>query len=570
MLRNLTPGIRDLLPSLMGGAESKIDDEFPTSEFLRTACAQDGTLSTYVIPATFPEGMHSWFSPELPTYPLREDNEVEWYIDGESTYEAMVEAIETATGPDHFIVLLGWAAYLDFPLSERGFRTASAKKTLGQILKERTLAGVRVRILLWENRLDRDANGIPSFLRAKVTADLWNLSAPAQFPRRSITIVDDATRDRGAHHQKVLLVKGDRGLVGFVGGVDFNPDRVKNEKVRVVVGPAFVDTSGPLHDVHARLLGSAAEDLLVLAANRWNFAHPADPKWTGNPFSLPDPGLPPGTTQLPSSGREIEDLALLLSEARAAKLPAPEPHHLVQIAQTVGNPELKRFQYVNGVRPMIEHAIRRARRFIYIEDQYFWTKQAIVALLDALPVVRHVTVLVPPDAVQSPLYRPRHYALRFLKQKAGGNLHKIRLYERTGVEHRYIHAKMSIYDDEFAIIGSANWNDRGFYHDSEVIAGIAERNWASQTSSRGGNWHTLEVDLARKLRMSLWAEHLRIAPDRLSDGVAAEYYWRHPPASATIQEYKIGSVEWHQAKLDDLHYEDGDWEDEIWDPYDRA
>ena len=34
----------------------------------------------------------------------------------------------------------------------------------------------------------------------------------------------------GSHHQKVLIVKGSLGLIGFCGGVDINKDRILQKK----------------------------------------------------------------------------------------------------------------------------------------------------------------------------------------------------------------------------------------------------------------------------------------------------------------------------------------------------
>ena len=48
---------------------------------------------------------------------------------------------------------------------------------------------------------------------------------------------------------------------------------------------------------------------------------------------------------------------------------------------------------------------------------------------------------------------------------------KVFVFERFD---RYVHSKIYIIDDKFAIIGSANCNRRGWEQDSEVVAGIYE------------------------------------------------------------------------------------------------
>ena len=40
--------------------------------------------------------------------------------------------------------------------------------------------------------------------------------------------------------------------------------------------------------------------------------------------------------------------------------------------------------------------------------------------------------------------------------------------------HSYVHAKVWIFDDQFAVIASVNTNRRSWTHDSEVAAGISD------------------------------------------------------------------------------------------------
>jgi phosphatidylserine/phosphatidylglycerophosphate/cardiolipin synthase-like enzyme len=56
----------------------------------------------------------------------------------------------------------------------------------------------------------------------------------------------------------------------------------------------------------------------------------------------------------------------------------------------------------------------------------------------------------------------------------------------------YVHAKVTIIDDLWSTVGSANLNNRGMRDDTEM------------------NVATLDAELARGLRMLLWAEHLEL------------------------------------------------------------
>jgi phosphatidylserine/phosphatidylglycerophosphate/cardiolipin synthase-like enzyme len=584
MLKNLTPGIRELLPSLLGGNISQGDEEFPGSETLRPLNAQSGTLSTYAIPADRPGSPEKWYGSESPQFPVRRDNDVEFYVDGEPTFEAMVEAIETATGPDHFIVLIGWAAHFDFQLSRNGSRTPSARRNAEQIFEERAKLGVRIRLLLWRNTNAFDgapwsevnSSGQYYCELTKRLADKWNAFGPDEVPRRSVTIIDKATRWLGSHHQKVLLVYGAEGLVGFVGGIDFNSDRVNREILHVVAGEnpfGTVDPCGPLHDVHARVRGAAAEDLLSLVIDRWNYSEPSDlARVAGGTVDFyVDPGLNPAGAIPPASGREVEDLGFLLQRVRSAARSRPLPHYVVQLAQTVGNPRLVEEGVQNGVASAIVHAIRTARSFIYVEDQYFWSVQAGEAILDAAENVKHLTVLACSDQLAPKICEARRGLLRDLLRKNPDIWKRLRIYERFGVSHAYIHAKMSVFDDQLAIVGSANWNDRGFSHDSEVVALVSDPPWEALSGPRFGCWYSLELNAAKSLRLRLWAEHLGLPADLLADPIASEVYWRHPPASAGVRPYTVGGEPWHIAReVRECTYEQGGLRDAIYDPSGRV
>lgn len=64
----------------------------------------------------------------------------------------------------------------------------------------------------------------------------------------------------------------------------------------------------------------------------------------------------------------------------------------------------------------------------------------------------------------------------------------------------YVHAKVSIVDDEWFSVGSANLNRRGIATDAEM------------------NVHSIAPEAARALRVHLWAEHLGLPREKIADG----------------------------------------------------
>lgn len=579
-LQNFNPATGDLLPGLVQ----------PTNEVVGERRSREGYFqhnvgATYVLTADWPEDQKRWDATSAGAFTQRTINNVEYLIDGRATFAAMLEAIETATEPEHFIILLGWGLNLGFVMVDQpSSRTSLHGKTMNDVLRSRTEMRVKVRVLLWNNKLvptEYDEHAIRNNLIQKTVIDRLNPSAPApeETPRRALCILDGNTRFAGAHHQKVLLVYGSEGLIGFVGGIDVAEDRVEATKARMFIGSAVAEVGAPLHDVHARVQGQAAHDLLTLAANRWNASYPvrayATPEEVLNGTAGKaltwgeDPALPRGAPQnaLPGWGWQIENLEVLVGPARTARHGVLTPHHHVRIGQTVGNPSIAQAGVQGSISdawPMIRHCIRQAKKFIYIEDQYFWSKMAADALAAALPNIERLIILVTSDDADATSRSLRHECINQLFDKIASpaDKKKVGIYNRKEAYERYIHAKMLIIDDEVAIIGSANMNNRGYTHDSEVIGVFTDPNWDDPSGPREGKWFALELNFARKLRMQLWAEHLRISAECLFDPLAAAMHWECPSANANVMPcpYQAGDSGWgdaaKNATLDPL----------IWDP----
>jgi phosphatidylserine/phosphatidylglycerophosphate/cardiolipin synthase-like enzyme len=102
----------------------------------------------------------------------------------------------------------------------------------------------------------------------------------------------------------------------------------------------------------------------------------------------------------------------------------------------------------------------------------------------------------------------------------------------------WVHAKLFIFDDEYAVVGTANASNRGYSHDSEATVGTAERGWDKADGLRGGKWSTIEANFARRLRIKLWEEHLRLPPEELFDGAGACAHWSGTlPSNAAVDVY---------------------------------
>lgn len=389
--------------------------------------------------------------------------------------------------PD-FIYALNWWMLDTFPLF------APNAPSLTTDFMEANNKGVQMRAMLWRNST-ADEVSLQNNVLVKVPQNNNEVVHLNGFSNGA-AILDNKTLLFGSHHQKILAVHGPDGLTAFFGGVDFNQDRV------------YPNTSkgSPLHDVHCKVRGPAAVDLLNVFVQRWN-DHP-DHKALDN---LKDP--------LSGDPKKVPD-------------PANGGFCSVQVGRTFGNglahkwadlsPRANNTPYSfapNGEQSaarIILHGINHARSFIYVEDQYFVdtvdpdnpnslnVRAALMARLTD-PNFKHLIVLIPhgsitdmgPPKVHNQVNYRRSRLITALKSAAPGKVH-VFFRGPVGGGHSYIHAKTWIFDDQFAVIGSANTNRRSWTHDSEVAVGICDKGDGTK------------LRMPHRLRMRLWAEHLNI------------------------------------------------------------
>jgi phosphatidylserine/phosphatidylglycerophosphate/cardiolipin synthase-like enzyme len=218
--------------------------------------------------------------------------------------------------------------------------------------------------------------------------------------------------------------------------------------------------------------------------------------------------------------------------------PPPAGDHTVQVLRTYPS---KRPAYPfapdgeRSVARAYRKAIRRARRLIYVEDQYLWSEQVAAELSDALrrePDLRFVA-LVPRFPEQDgrlsgpPLRIGHQHALDMVRAAGGDRVAVYDLHNDDGVPI-YVHAKVCVVDDTWVSIGSDNLNLRSWTHDSELSCAVLDGHLDGREPLDPGGLGDGARRLARELRLGLWAEHLdRPADDpELLDPVAGFEAWR--------------------------------------------
>ena len=502
--------------------------------------------------------------------PVRAQNAVRALVDGPETYRTMLDDIRRAANSRSFVYLLGWDCYDNFPLDPSV--PGPCDTSLNRVLAAAVAAGAQVRSMIWFNItgpdkiravrevasrtnalpngaciLDRrhggagrvDPRAIEALLAAITTAMspltlLPGISDEVQRLRRDLADqIERAARAMlAAHHQKVLIVFDGERLVAYCGGLDFNPNRaITSTNCIPNSTPQAIEPSDPQHDTHCRIVGPAAADLLQTFVDRW-LDHPdhvavdrAKGTLRGHPVSaVPAPAIP-------------------------NPAPADAPHGAstsVVIARTYNPPAGGAIPRQRDVAALLLRAVDHAESFIYFEDQYLWnfdtapgaTLALATALNRRLPRLRHVTAVIPANAISAPALFQRAWRRRFIEEVRRGHAPEIarrfQVYQpnRGGCTddgclgaHTYVHSKCWVFDDELAVIGSANCNRRGYQHDSEVDAFIFDD--VAPSGGGGGGMIALarseaipgeaapSVTFAQRFRMRLWREHLGVT---VSDG----------------------------------------------------
>ncbi|MBM4082196.1 MAG: hypothetical protein FJ278_21000 [Planctomycetes bacterium] len=160
--------------------------------------------------------------------------------------------------------------------------------------------------------------------------------------------------------------------------------------------------------------------------------------------------------------------------------------------QIIGNEE---FRFRRRIHRAYLHAIKRARRYILIENAYFIPDRAVRRAL-ARAVKRGVLVAV---AVA------RHSDVAIVAH-ASRNLYSELL--RSGVRvfewpQGMLHAKTAAIDDAWAIVGSYNFDHRSLFHQLEAVAVVADPGFVRRLRDQ-----TL-ADLARCHELTLWEHESR-------------------------------------------------------------
>ncbi|MCU1501685.1 MAG: phosphatidylserine/phosphatidylglycerophosphate/cardiolipinsynthase-like protein [Ilumatobacteraceae bacterium] len=416
-------------------------------------------------------------------------------VHGRTYYARLLEELR-GLGTGDLVCFTDWRGDADERLAGPGTE-------VGSVLTGLAARGVLVRGLLWRSH--------PSQARF---SEQQNLHLGVQVNEAGGEIVvDERVRRGGSHHQKLVVIRrqpnvrgaGAGGDVAFVGGIDLAHGRHDDadhhgDPQAIALDPRY----GPMpawHDLQVEVHGPAVGDLEHTFRERWDDPVPvARGPWSrllaraAHEQRQPSP-LPAQADDPPAAGGHAVQVLRTYPARRPGYRFAPKGERSIARA------------YIK--------AFARARRLIYIEDQYLWCTSAADLLADALRANPglHLIVVVPrfPDEdgrLSGPANRISQ--LRVLRRLAAAGGERFAAYdlERTDGRPIYVHAKVCIIDDVWMMSGSDNVNRRSWTHDSEVSIAIVDSERDNRDPLDPAGLGDGARVLARTTRLDLWREHL--------------------------------------------------------------
>ncbi|CAH9087032.1 unnamed protein product [Cuscuta europaea] len=322
----------------------------------------------------------------------------------------------------HLVYIVGWSIYHKVKLVREPTKPLpnGGDLNLGELLKYKSQEGVRVLLLVWDDKTSHNKFFINTaglmgthdeetrkfFKHSSVTCVL----APRYASSKLSIFKQQVVGTLYTHHQKCVIVDtqsegNNRKITAFIGGLDLCDGRYDTPQHRLFSdldtvfkgdyhNPTFPEGGikgprQPWHDLHCKIEGPAAYDVLTNFEQRWRKAA----KWEelGRRFKKISHWHEDALLKVdriswitsPSSSVPNDDPSLWISSEDD-----PENWH-VQVFRSIDSGSLKGFpkdvQTANtqnlvcakdlvidrSIQMAYIQAIRRAQHFIYIENQYF-------------------------------------------------------------------------------------------------------------------------------------------------------------------------------------------------------
>ncbi|UQU67742.1 phospholipase D-like domain-containing protein [Couchioplanes caeruleus] len=447
----------------------------------------------------------------------REDSTAEVIVDGRPWMLRMRELIRS-TGPGDAVYICG--LQLDHDMDLTGLAPGDPDhEPLGELLAASAARGVDVRVVLAgavvasslvHVRMGPFRDNVRTAYRLRHWRPATAPAAPP--PLRGRVLLDWSGSGLGSNHQKMTVVRRGAEITAALGGIDYVASRIDEAPHRRL---SVRGGRWGWHDAGAILHGPAAADVWRVFRVRWaNSAALPRRRFLRAPRSLPllnpaaiDAGVPPAAPQpvRPAPGIAVQILRSVGPWYVDSLLPWARRHYASVPPGGVQEAYLTLVQ-----------AIGAARRYVYIEDQYFREYPGGDDRFGLYPhlraaAARGVKIILVGSGTRDPAERGRpinRVLTKDLQRRVIDPLPQS-LRRTVGlwrVEHLTVHAKVVLVDDRFAAVGSANFFSRSMAGvDTELTVALVTNGPA-----------------VRDLRVRLWAEHLRTPVDDPATRAALE------------------------------------------------
>lgn len=440
---------------------------------------------------------------------------VRFLVDNDECWSQVIDAVNNARASINWMLF-----YLDIGKSGLKFDPVTHVPSIGgrleDALKAASAKGVAVRMVCNDLTLFGGlSNGVEKLglsmpypaTSAKQVEDWFRANAPMVQVRRMKTPTYTPI------HTKFVVFDD---ATAFVLGSPFVQDYFDDSNHAIDNGrrgtfdDTLCDSHGikqPTHDVSLFVEGSAVSALNDTFLLHWNAARgPNDPQ-----------GLPsPRTPALQDSDCAVQVVRTLTGNGRFAPFPEGETSILEAYLRAIGN----------------------AKKYIYLENQYFTSEEIADAVISAVRSRPDLNVVfLTNNAVDIPGY-DKWQPATILRVRDGLSSDQNKL-KRVGfftlwshedgtsmrICRNYIHSKVAIIDDVWATIGSANLDGASLSYSQNSVrglywalgglfslrqSGVLKQNRESETnlvfySDAAGQRHS---EFPSALRRRLWAEHL--------------------------------------------------------------
>ncbi|KAK1425964.1 hypothetical protein QVD17_14631 [Tagetes erecta] len=323
----------------------------------------------------------------------------EGYYAPQRCWEDVFDAI---TNAKHLIYITGWSVYTNILLIRDPRRPKpGGDVTLGQLLKRKADEGVNVLMLVWDDRTSVEALKKDGLMAThdQETGDYFRntkvhcVLCPRDPDDKNSYVQGIQVATMFTHHQKSIVVDSHinipgemrRRIVGFVGGIDLCDGRYDTRDHSLFrtlkdvhhddfhqpnFSGAAISKGGPRepwHDIHCRLDGPIAWDVLYNFEQRWTkqvgtrylFTQAELDEFIIHPTALIN-NIPPS--------KDTWNVQLFRSIDGGAVSGFPEKPEEASMAGLVTG---KDNVIDRSIQDAYINAIRRAEKFIYIENQYF-------------------------------------------------------------------------------------------------------------------------------------------------------------------------------------------------------